>query len=101
MADEESELDEEEIILRINPKTLDYKTKLTYCDVEDLYIVLRDLIYRLETAEIHSMIPMEDENGKPVGEDAFRERIQELKRVIDERTGVTEAVEYDGRSTLN
>jgi len=103
MADEKLEA-YEEILLRIDPDTLRYQTSLTYCDVEDLYIVLRDLIYRLETGEIHEMIPMEDENGKPVDLDTFRAKIGELKHTIDERIGADEVVEVtdnNGRGNLN
>lgn len=78
----------ETITITIDPDDITYTTNFSNAYIDDIYAVLRDLVFRIENGEIynpeHTNLSLEKVNGQYGTREEFVEYIRELKKRVDE-----------------
>lgn len=80
----------EKVIIEIDPKTLDYEATYAYTFIDDIYIVLRDMVYKMETGHIHESgtLTLQNRDGTPTSKEDFVGYITALKQKVDAEQNV-------------
>ena len=79
-------MEEKEIILiKIDPETLEYTSNFTFSYIDDIYTVLRDLVNKFETGNIHNNLNLEDTYGNQLSKEYFIKTIAKIKERIDQQ----------------
>lgn len=73
------------ITINIDSDTLDYTLTCKNAYVEDIYVVLREIVYSFETGEINGVFSLENiESGQPATKEEFAQVIANIKQKVDE-----------------
>lgn len=73
----------ERLEIFIDPETLDYKLQCENTYLEDIYIVLRELIYNIEHGDVRGIFSLEDSNGEQASPAKVIELIDDIKQKLD------------------
>lgn len=73
----------ERLEILIDPETLDYKLQCENTYLEDIYIVLRELIYNIESGDKRGIFQLESPDGKQASSEQVISLIKDIKEQLD------------------
>jgi hypothetical protein len=75
----------EEILIKIDPSDLSYSVEISFIELDNIYITLRDIIHQLETGTALESFNLTNTMGEQtLDREQYRQHIRNLKRGVDE-----------------